>query len=182
MADYDTFIVLAAEYGDVADAEADYQAIKDLYHEFDIVDTFDAAVLSKDDDGKVRIVRKHEQPTRTGGWLGGGVGLATGVVVALFPAAAIGAGLVAATTAGGAAIGALAGHAVGGMTRHDLKELGESMDAGDSGLVVVAAVDMEARVDEALRRSDKIIRKEIKADRKQLEKELKEAEKLEAGG
>ena len=53
------------------------------------------------DDGKVKIVRKHETPTRVGGVLGGGVGLATGLVVALFPFAAIGGGLLAATAAGG---------------------------------------------------------------------------------
>ena len=37
----------------------------------------------------VKIVKKHETPTRVGGVLGGGVGLATGLVIALFPAAAM---------------------------------------------------------------------------------------------
>jgi hypothetical protein len=40
----------------------------------------------------VKITRKHQTPTRVGGVLGGGVGLATGLVVALFPFAAIGVG------------------------------------------------------------------------------------------
>ena len=62
--------------------------------------------------------------------LGGGVGLATGLVIALFPAAAIGGGLLAGTTAGGAVLGAVAGHAAAGMSRDDLKELGEELDAG----------------------------------------------------
>lgn len=43
--------------------------------------------------------------------LGGGAGLATGLVVALFPFAAIGGGLLAVATGGGAVLGALAGHA-----------------------------------------------------------------------
>jgi hypothetical protein len=44
------------------------------------------------------------------------VGLATGLVIALFPFAWIGAGLLAATTAGGAVLGAVAGHAAAGMS------------------------------------------------------------------
>jgi hypothetical protein len=82
-----------------------------------------------------------------GGVLGGGVGLATGLVVALFPFAAIGGGLLAATTAGGAVLGSLAGHAAAGMSRRDLKELGEHLDAGEAGLVVVAVSDMGAKVE-----------------------------------
>ena len=46
-------------------------------------------------------MKKHETPTRVGGVLGGGVGLATGVVIVLFPAAAIGGGLLLGTAAGG---------------------------------------------------------------------------------
>ena len=83
----------------------------------------------KQDDGKVKIVNKHEQSTRKGGWKGAGWGLATGAVLALFPAAAIGGGLIAVTTGGGAAIGAIAGHVSKGMTRGDLKDLGERLDA-----------------------------------------------------
>jgi uncharacterized membrane protein len=177
MAEFDTFILFAAEYTTLEAAEADYESVKDLYHELDLVDTFDAAVIQKHDDGKVKIVKKHEQPTRTGAWVGGGLGLAAGAVIALFPAAAIGAGLLATTTAGGAALGALAGHAVGGLERGDLKELGESLDTGDAGLIVVAAVDVEGRIEDMLKRADKITRKQMKADRKALEKEIKDAEK-----
>ena len=46
--------------------------------------------------------------------LGGGIGLATGLVIVLFPAAAIGGGLLLGTTAGGAVLGAVAGHAAAG--------------------------------------------------------------------
>ena len=68
--------------------EADYQLVKDLHTEADLIDAYDAAVIERRDDGKVKIVKKHETPTRVGGVLGGGVGLATGLVVALFPFAA----------------------------------------------------------------------------------------------
>src|SRR5438067_12148293 len=86
----------------------------------------------------------------------GNVGLATGLVVALFPFAAIGGGLLAATTGGGAVLGAVAGHAAAGMSRDDLKELGESLDAGQAGLVVVAVSDMGAKVERARNRAAKL--------------------------
>ena len=99
----------------------------------------------------MKIAKKHETPTRAGGVMGAGVGLATGLVVALFPFAAIGGGLVAATTGGGAILGAVAGHAAAGMSRHDLKELGEQLDAGQAGLVVVGVADMGAKIEAAMK-------------------------------
>ncbi len=160
----DTFVVFVGVYGNVDDAEADYQAVKDLHVEAGLLDAYDAAVIARRDDGKVKITKKHETPTRVGGVLGGGVGLATGLVIALFPFAAIGGGLLVGTTAGGALLGALAGHAAAGMSRHDLKELGEQLDAGQAGLIVVGVEDVGARVEQAMRNAEKLERKQLQAD------------------
>jgi uncharacterized membrane protein len=171
----DTFMVYVGVYPDVADADADYELVKDLHTEVGLIDAYDAAVIERRDDGKVRITRKHETPTRVGGVLGGGVGLATGLVVALFPFAGIGAGLLAATTAGGAVLGAVAGHAAAGMSRGDLKELGEHLDAGQAGLVVVAVSDMGAKVERAMRRAEKVEAKQLKADNAEIEADARDA-------
>ncbi|HZO80027.1 MAG TPA: hypothetical protein VFB39_18480 [Solirubrobacteraceae bacterium] len=171
----DTLMVYAGVYGSVNDAEADYQVVKDLHSEAGLIDAYDAAVIERRADGKVKIVKKHETPTRVGGVLGAGVGLATGVVVALFPFAAIGGGLLAATTGGGAILGAVAGHAAAGMSRHDLKELGEALDAGQAGLVVVAVSDMGAKVERAMKRAEKLHQKELKADTSQIERDAASA-------
>ena len=119
----------------------------------------------------MKIVKKHETPTRAGAWGGGTVGLATGLVIALFPAAAIGGGLLAATTGGGAALGALAGHAAAGMSRKDLKELGEHLDAGQAGLVVVGVSDMGAKVEAAMAKADKVEEKQLEADTAEIQKD-----------
>src|SRR3954464_3007557 len=171
----DTFIVLVGVYGDVSDAEADYDLIKDLHTKAGLIDAYDAAVIERRAGGKVKITKKHETPTRVGGVLGGTVGLATGLVVVLFPFAAIGGGLLAATTAGGAALGALAGHAAAGMSRGDLKELGESLDAGEAGLVVVGASDMEAKIEGAMKKAERREAKQLQADLHELEQDAKEA-------
>jgi uncharacterized membrane protein len=167
----DTLMVYVGVYGDVADAEADYQLVKDLHTGADLIDSYDAAVIERREGGKTKIVKKHETPTRVGGVLGGGVGLATGVVVALFPFAAVGGGLLAGTAAGGAILGAVAGHAAAGMSRHDLKELGEHLDAGQAGLVVVAVADMGAKVEQAMKRAAKLEQKQIEADLDALERD-----------
>jgi uncharacterized membrane protein len=171
----DTFMAYVGVYPSVADAEADYELVKDLHTEAGLVDAYDAALLERRPDGKVKITKKHETPTRVGGVLGAGVGLATGLVVALFPFAASGGGLLAATTAGGAVLGAVAGHAAAGMSRSDLKDLGEQLDAGEAGLVVVAVSDMGAKVKEAMRRAQKVEEKELKADTADIERDANAA-------
>jgi uncharacterized membrane protein len=103
------------------------------------------------------------------------VGLATGLVVVLFPFAAIGGGLVALTTGGGAVLGALAGHAAAGMSRHDLKELGEHIDSGQAGLVVVGVSDMGAKIERAMKKARKVEARELKADTADIEADAKSA-------
>ena len=171
----DTFIVFAGVYDSAADAEADYQVVKDLHTEAGLIDAYDAAVIVRRADGKVKIAKKHETPTRAGGVLGAGVGLATGVVLVLFPFAAVGGGLLAVTTGGGALLGAVAGHAAAGMSRHDLKELAEHLDAGTAGLVVVAVSDMGAKVERAMERAAKLEQKRLKADTAEIERDAASA-------
>ena len=102
----DTFIAFVGVYDTASDADADYELVKDLHTKAGLIDAYDAAVVERRAGGKVKITKKHETPTRAGGVLGAGVGLATGLVVALFPFAAIGGGLLAVTTGGGAVLGA----------------------------------------------------------------------------
>lgn len=165
----DTFFTFVGIYSDPDDARADYEAIKDLHTDAGLIDAYDAAIVERTESGKVKITKQHETPTRVGGVAGGGIGLATGLVIALFPAAAIGTGLLAATTGGGALLGALAGHAAAGMSRKDLKELGEQLDTGTAGLIVVGVSDMESKIERAMARAEKVQAKQLRADTEQIE-------------
>jgi len=171
----DTFLAYVGVYNSAADADADYQAVKELHTKAHLIDAYDAAVVERRADGKVKITKKHETPTRVGGVLGGGAGLATGLVIALFPFAAIGGGLLAVTAGGGAVLGAVAGHAAAGMSRKDLKELGEHLDAGQAGLVVVAVSDMGAKIEREMKRARKVEARELKADTASIEADAKSA-------
>lgn len=167
----DTFVILAEQYHSEADALADYDAVRKLYTDLGIIDTFDAAVLTRSADGKVTFVKRVDEPSRQGGAKGLVIGLAVGAVAAMFPAVTLGAGLL-----GGGAIGvglgAIAGHVTGGMKRSDLKDLGELLDNGTSGLLVVAATDVEARVNAAITRADKRGKAQMQADRDALKEQI----------
>ena len=63
------------------------------------------------------------------------------------------------------------------MSRATWKELGELLDDGESGLVVVAATDLEAHVEEAITRAAKLEKKQLQADEEVLAAEIDDAAK-----
>jgi uncharacterized membrane protein len=175
MSDNDTVLVLAASYGDVADAEADYEAVKALYYEVETSHEFDAAVVARDQDGEIKVVKKHEQPTRHGAAHGLGWGLAVGAACAIFPAVGLVGGLAAGGGAG-AAIGAVTGHMKGGMDNEDLTALGDVLGKGQAGLIVVYAANMADQVAANVKAVNTHISKEIDANADELARELNKAE------
>lgn len=153
--------VYGAVYANRDDADADYDTLLDL-HSADLIGTYDVALVRKDDDGKVHVT-KHEKPTQHGAWTGAAVGALVGIV---FPPAILGSALV------GAAAGGGIGHAMGGMSRSDAKELGDYLDTGQAALVVIGKSRLQEQLDKALTHAEKTQEKEINADGKELAKEL----------
>jgi uncharacterized membrane protein len=171
----DALFVMAASYDSVDAAVSDYEGIKALYYEVKASDEFDAAVIAKEEDGKVKIVKKHEQPTRHGAAHGLGWGLAAGAVAALFPAV----GILGALTVGGgagAAIGAVSGHVSDGMRRDDLKEIGDLLDEGQAGLVVVYATNVADQVAANIKAANRVVSKQTDMAADELAREIKDAE------
>ncbi len=175
MSEPDTLLVLAASYDDVAEAEADYEAVKALYYEIKTSHEFDAAVVARDKDGKIDVVKKHEQPTRHGAAHGLGWGLAIGAVCAILPGVALLGGLAVGAGAG-AAIGAVTGHVRGGMSDADLKGLGDVLDQGQAALIVVYATNMADQVAANIKAVNRFVSEEIDANADDLARQLHEAE------
>ena len=75
MAAGDFLYVVAASYDDVKDARADLESVRGLYDQIKASDQFDAAVLVKDEKGKVQIEKTYEAGTRHGALKGLGWGL-----------------------------------------------------------------------------------------------------------
>jgi uncharacterized membrane protein len=155
----------AGEYDSVDDAKADLEVLKEMHQEH-IVGTYDAAVVTKNEEGKVKIVDKIEKPTQHGGWAGMAVGAAMGLI---FPPGLLVGGLL------GAGAGALIGHLEGGMSRSDVKEVGEMLDNSEAALIVVGEATVERAVDEATERAKRDLKKEIRADARAMEKAVDEA-------
>jgi len=170
MSDRPVFLY-AAVYDDITDAEADYEAVFDL-HALGAIGTFDSAVIRKEDDGKVRVT-KTEKPTQHGAWTGAGVGALVGI---LFPPALIGSAVV------GATAGGVIGHLRGGISRGDLKELGDELEAGNAAVIVIGESKVEEQLEKALARANKVIEKQIDADADELEREIEAAAKEDSTG
>ena len=75
MSDRPVFLY-AAIYDEIADAEADYEAMFDL-HAAGAIGTFDSAVIRKEANSRVGVT-KTEKPTQHGAWTGAGVGALVG--------------------------------------------------------------------------------------------------------
>jgi hypothetical protein len=103
----DTFFVFTGTYPDVATAEADYDAVKRLHTDAELIDAYDAAVVEHRTDE----------------------------------------------------------------SRSDLKELGEQLDAGTAGLVVVGVSDMESKIEASMAGAEKIDAKQPRADTDEIEKD-----------
>jgi len=177
--DKDSLYVIAAAYDDVDAAVSDYEGVKALYHEIRTSHDFDAAVIAKDAGGEVRIVRKHEQPARRGAAVGRGGGLAVGAPAVLFPPVGIG---IVAAGATGAAIGGVAGHVSGGMSRSDLKDLGETLDAGSAGLVAVYEFDLADQVAAIIKAANRAVSRETGMAADRLAVDMARAEAGRTGG
>jgi len=135
-----TFLYIGTYAGEAA-ARDDYAIVKDL-HTDGAVGTYDAAVITKDSSGKVHV-NKDEMATRHGGWGGAAAGAVIGI---LFPPAVI---------------GSIGGHVWRGLSRSDVKELGELLDSGEAALLVIGASTLEAALDKAQLNAEKHIAKEL---------------------
>jgi uncharacterized membrane protein len=166
MSGSDTTFILVATYPDEVTARQDYQVVKDA-HAAGLVGSYDAAVVTKDANGKVHE-NKDETATRHGAWWGIAAGAAVGVI---FPPAVLGAAAV------GGVVGGVSGHLAKGMSRSEAKELGDFIDPGQAGLVIVGESKVEDAIKKAVTRAEKQTAKELDVPPKDLDKALQQAVK-----
>jgi uncharacterized membrane protein len=163
MSGSDSTFVLVATYPDEDLARDDYQVVKEA-HAAGLVGSYDAAVITKDASGKIHE-NKDETATRHGAWWGIAAGAAVGVI---FPPSVLGAAAL------GGVIGGVSGHLAKGMSRSDAKELGDFIDPGQAGLVVVGESKIEDAIKKAVTRAEKQTARELDVDPKRIDRTLQE--------
>ena len=166
MSKTDGVFIYVGTYASEVDARTDYDLVKEL-HSQGAVGTYDAGVITKDDAGKVHV-NKDETTTRHGAWGGAGVGALVGI---LFPPSIIGSAIV------GAAIGGVSGHLWKGMSRADVKEFGDVIDAGEAALVIVGESTVQAALEKATLKASKHVSKELEVDKHGIDEAVQSATK-----
>ena len=164
MSKADGVFIYIGTYSDEAVAQDDYAIVKEL-HKAGAVGTYDAAVITKDENGKVHV-NKDETSTRHGAWGGIAVGAVVGI---LFPPAII------ASAAVGGAVGGVGGHLWKGMSRADVKEFGELIDVGEACLLVVGESTIEAALEKASLKAEKKIAKQLGVSAKDVDDAIQES-------
>lgn len=164
MAKADTTFIYVATYPDEGVARDDYEVVKGL-HASGLVGSYDAAVITKDAHGKIHE-NKDETATRHGAWWGVAAGAAVGLI---FPPSVLGAAAV------GGVIGGVSGHLSRGMSRSRAKQLGEFIDPGQAGLIVVGEGRVEQAVQQAVTRAEKETAEDLGVSPKDIDQTLERA-------
>src|SRR5260370_41848757 len=127
-------------------------AIYDVYylHAARSICTYDAASIEKED--YKGHVHRRDKPTQHGSWKVIGVGALAGI---LFPPSIIGSAIV------GGTAGGVIGHLRKGMSRDDLKELGDALDEGNAALIVMGESRIDEQIDKAVTRAQKVLQKQV---------------------
>lgn len=165
MATEDNLILYAGQYQNLDDARDDFEVIKELHKE-KFVGRYEAALYTKEESGKVKIVDTDETSRAHGAEGGAVIGAVLGLI---FPPSLL------LLAAGGAGVGAIIGHVHNGMPRSDIKELGEMLDEGEAGILYIGEATMEKGVEKQMKKASKVLRKEIKEETREMKRYMKEA-------
>jgi len=154
-------VVYVASYTSADDAQADYALVKQL-HSDGVIGAYDAAVISKDAGGLVKI-STTEKPTQYGAWAGLAVGALAGIFFPPFLVWELPVGAVA---------GALIGHFWKGIPRSDLKEIGDTLQASTAALIVIGRSKVQEALAKATKRAVRQFEKELSIDVEAFNKDL----------
>lgn len=166
--------ILVGTYNDVRDAERDLEALRNLYQTLGTSHNFDAAVIHKNEKGRVKIDKTYEAGRRHEALKGLGFGLAAGLVAAIFPPVGIGAALVAGGL-GGAAIGAVVGHVQSGIPKEELRKLAEELDHSQAALIVVYETSLTDQIKRNIKALKQVISKVTDLETEEIAEEIRQA-------
>lgn len=165
MAEADGIVIYVAAYNSVEDAQADFDAIKAI-KAASFIGKYESALFEKKEDGDVKILNTDATERA---W-GARVGAVTGAVVGLiFPPSIVG------MAAAGAGVGAVAGNFMRGIKRKDIMAMGEMLDEGQAGVILVGETTIEEGAEKLMKRAAKVMKQEVDAQAEEIKKAIDEA-------
>jgi len=167
MAENEYGIIYAGEYGSLEEAREDFELLKELHKE-QWIGKYESALFTKNEDGSVKIHDTDATGRARGAKWGAAIGAAVGLI---FPVTILAGALV------GGGAGLLGGHLSRGLKRDDIKELGDMLDEGEAGIVLVGVVTPDEGLDRFLKKAAKVMKKQVDADAEELKKAIDEAAK-----
>ncbi len=170
MAQDEFAILYAAAYSSLEEAKADFEGIQELHKE-KWISKYESALFTKKEDGSVKILDTDATSRKRGLKIGAAVGLAVGII---FPPT-----LLAGALLGGGA-GLLGGQLSKGLSRGDIKDLGEMLDKGEAGIVLVGVVTPDEGFENYLKRANKVMKKQVDMSADELKRAIDEQTKAAA--
>jgi len=165
MGEADGVVMYFGSYASVDDARADFEGIKLLKRE-KFIGEYESALFEKSMGGDVKVL---DTDATERGW-GAKVGVISGAVLGvIFPPSILAMGAL------GAGAGALAGNIMRGVKRKDVMEIGEMLDNGQAGVVLVGFTTIEEGMDRLMKRAAKVMKQEIDAQAEELKAQIDEA-------
>ena len=162
MDDSKNLIGYSGVYDFIDDAQADFDLIKDA-HRNKWIGAYDAALFMKNAEGKVKVLNIDATQRTSGAKAGAIVGA---VMAIIFPPSV----LVGATV--GAAVGAAVGNLAKGFGKGDIKDYGERLLPGESGILLIADATFDAGAEKLMKHAKKFAKQVVNADAKDLKAAL----------
>jgi uncharacterized membrane protein len=162
------FVAYVGAYDDVDSARADFDAIKAMHKEA-WIGPYEGALFTKQEGGKVKVLDQDSSIRAAGAGAGALVG---GLIGLIFPPSILGGAAV------GGAAGAMLGHFFGTFKRSDIAEIGDMLDEGDAGIIMIGVATPELGAQKLMKRAAKVAKKQVDADAKAIKEAIDEAAEL----
>ena len=140
----DERVFIAASYLDVAEADADFAALRQWYVDLGAASGFDVVTIGRKASGEVRFHREPDRSQGSGGDDHDAPGLAAGLGAALFPSVA--ADIPFGRLEEREILGTVAGVVAIAFGRSGISEFGDHLDSSSAGLIAAATTEQQDRI------------------------------------
>ena len=165
---HDERVFIGASYLDIAEADADFEALRQFYADLVVASGFDAVTVGRKASGEVRFHREPERSSDSAADDRATPSLAAGLGAALFPSVA--ADIPIRRLEEREILGTVAGVVAIALGRSGLSEFGDQLDSSSAGLIAVVTAEQQDRIGAVLINAHATIARMASVDVEQIER------------